>query len=175
MAALLRRVRRDNGLKEPFWPLVLDGLPTVARLRTTCKCGAAAPGNRLHHYWSCPVAAAVTGAIAAAAGSAVPRRMHAGWLCRAPPLMHASVWHLVCLAAIGAGSGGLASLGPHGAMDTCDSQQQLQATQSCKCGSFLDSSGKTDWHSGKHCAAVHQLQPGCAAASLSAHSDACIP
>lgn len=73
-------------------------------------------------YWACPVAAAVTGAIAAAAGSAVPCRMHAGWLCRAPPGIHDSVCDLVCLAAIGAGSGGLASLGPHGAMDTCDSQ-----------------------------------------------------
>lgn len=103
VAALLRRLWRlrcDNCLKEPFWLLVHDGLPTAARLRTTCKCGAPGPGDRLHHYWACPVAAAVTGAVAAAAGRAVPR--HAIWLCRAPPGIHAGVWDLVCLAAIAA-------------------------------------------------------------------------
>jgi len=103
VAALLRRLWRlrcDNGLKEPFWLLAHDGLPTAARLRTTCKCGAAAPCDRLHHYWSCPVAAAVIGAIAAAAGRAIPR--HAVWLCRTPPGIHAGVWDLVCLAAIAA-------------------------------------------------------------------------
>ena len=102
MAALLRRLWRlrcDNGLKEPFWLLVHDGLPAAARLRTTCKCGAAAPGDR-HHYWACPVADAVTATIAAAAGAAVAR--HAIWLCRAPPGIHAGVRDLVCLAAIAA-------------------------------------------------------------------------
>ena len=76
VAALVRRLWRlrcDNSLKEPFWLLVHDGLPTAARLLTTCKCGATAPGDRLHRYWACQVAAAVIATIVAAAGRAVPR------------------------------------------------------------------------------------------------------
>ena len=103
MAALLQRLWRlrcDNGLKEPFWLLAHNGLPTAARLQSSCKCGAAAPGDRLHHYWACPVAAAVLSSIAAAAGGSIPR--HAIWLCRAPAGIYAGVWDLVCLAAVAA-------------------------------------------------------------------------
>jgi hypothetical protein len=103
VAALLQRLWRlrcDNGLKEPFWLLAHNGLPTAARLQSSCKCGAAAPGDRLHHYWACPVAAAVLSSIAAAAGGSIPR--HAIWLCRAPAGIYAGVWDLVCLAAVAA-------------------------------------------------------------------------
>ncbi|PRW56997.1 ERD4-related membrane [Chlorella sorokiniana] len=103
VAALLQRLWRlrcDNGLKEPFWLLAHNGLPTAARLQSSCKCGAAAPGDRLHHYWACPVAAAVLSSIAAAAGGSIPRR--AIWLCRAPAGIYAGVWDLVCLAAVAA-------------------------------------------------------------------------
>ncbi|PRW33265.1 Transposon TX1 uncharacterized 149 kDa [Chlorella sorokiniana] len=103
VAALLQRLWRlrcDNGLKEPFWLLAHNGLPTAARLQSSCKCGAAAPGDRLHHYWACPVAAAVLSSIAAAAGGSIPR--HAIWLCRAPAGVYAGVWDLVCLAAVAA-------------------------------------------------------------------------
>lgn len=101
--ALLRRLWRlrcDNGLKEPFWLLAHNGLPTAARLQTTCQCGAAAHGDRLHHYWACPVAAAVVSTVAAAAGCNISRPTI--WLCRAPPGIHAGVWDLVCLAAVAA-------------------------------------------------------------------------
>ena len=58
--ALLRRLWRlhcDNGFKKPFRLLAHTGLPISVWLQTTCKCGAAAAGDRLHHYWACPVAA----------------------------------------------------------------------------------------------------------------------
>ena len=100
LLARLWRLRCPNDVKEAFWLLVHDGHPTAARLRTTCLCGAEGPGDRLHHYWGCPAARAVTAAISAALGATTSRP--AVWLCRAPAGVHSGVWALVCLAAVDA-------------------------------------------------------------------------
>ena len=61
LLALLRRlwrVRWENQHKEPFWRLVYNAIPTAARLHLDqpCQCGAAAPADRHHHFWECPIA-----------------------------------------------------------------------------------------------------------------------
>jgi len=105
LAALRRlwRVRCENRLKEPFWRLTQDGLPTAERLHAgnLCACGDPSPSpGRLHHYWACPVARAVVDSISAAVGNPVPRA--AIWLARVPAGVQADVWCVVCLAAIAA-------------------------------------------------------------------------
>ena len=50
-----------NAIKETFWRLVVDGLPTAARRhasRELCACGGLAP-DRAHHFWVCPVATSI--------------------------------------------------------------------------------------------------------------------
>ena len=74
LLALLNRMwhtRWENERKEPFWRLVYDAFPTAARLHLEqpCLCGAAAPADRHHHFWACPVAQAVVAAVASAAGA----------------------------------------------------------------------------------------------------------
>jgi hypothetical protein len=58
--AQLWRLRWDNSVKEVFWRLVYDGLPTAARQHRpfSCACDSFSP-DRLHHFWDCPVAKAV--------------------------------------------------------------------------------------------------------------------
>ena len=112
--ATLRRLWRipwTGKAKEPFWRLVLDGMPTQARMHFAagnggCSCGNTALTDRLHHFWDCPPAKAVRTAIVAAAASAghpLPEldRAHI-WLARSPPGMHQGVWDVVALAAVGA-------------------------------------------------------------------------
>jgi hypothetical protein len=93
----------DNSRKEVFWRLVLDGLPSAARMHmlgVSCDCGAVAP-DRQHHFWGCPVAQAVTQVLQ----QQLPPQCHMQrvnvWLCRPPsPIVHAGVWQVVCLAAV---------------------------------------------------------------------------
>ena len=50
-----------NTMKEPFWRLTVNGIPTAERRRARrelCGCGACCP-DRSHHFWSCPVARSV--------------------------------------------------------------------------------------------------------------------
>lgn len=98
----LWRVRCDNRVKEPFWRLVHDAIPTAARLHRDdgCHCGAGPPADRLHHFWGCAVARGVIDDISAALGATVGRA--ALWLGRAPPTVCGGVWDLVCLAAVAA-------------------------------------------------------------------------
>ena len=113
---LLRRLWRlpwENCQKEPFWRLIYDAFPTAARLHLDepCMCGGA-PADRHHHYWSCPVAQAVTDSISAALAERQPQ--HAPqpltlgqlWLARPPGGVHEGVWQVVCLAALRAMDGG---------------------------------------------------------------------
>ena len=108
-------LRWDNHHKEILWRLPLDGLCTAARMHNAqdpCICGALMPG-RAHHFYDCPVAAAVLQNISAnlpnawcsrqADGSAVLRK-HL-WLMQPPPgprRLHHGVWHVVCVAALNA-------------------------------------------------------------------------
>ena len=82
----LWQLKWDNARKELFWRLVLDGLPTSARMHMlgqTCACGILAPG-RLHHYWECPVAQAVVHTI----DTQLPQHHHVRrinvWLAKVP-------------------------------------------------------------------------------------------
>lgn len=97
----------ENCHKEPFWRLVYDAFPTAARMHLDqpCLCGGA-PADLEHHFWACPVAAAVTTSISAAilehrpAAAAAPITVSQLWLGRPPHGVHEGVWHVVCLAAI---------------------------------------------------------------------------
>ena len=107
---LLRQLWRlpwENCHKEPYWRLVYDAFPTAARLHLDqpCLCGGA-PADRHHHFWTCPVAVAVTTSISAAITehqpAAPPVTVAQLWLARPPPGVHAGVWQVVCLAAVAA-------------------------------------------------------------------------
>ena len=94
-----------NQHKEVFWRLTLDALPNSARLHNAvpCICGAPTP-DRMHHFWSCPVA---EGMIAAPSDHLLSRGLLSS------PLLPLHVL-LACTAAIltaacGALAGGLLS------------------------------------------------------------------
>ena len=110
----LWRLPWENCRKEPFWRLIYDAFPTAARMHLPdpCICGGA-PADRQHHFWDCPVARSVVGAIsaalhgqpaataAAAAGGAPPALPQRSiWLAAPPPAVHEGVWSVVCLAAV---------------------------------------------------------------------------
>jgi hypothetical protein len=102
--ALLRKVwclRWDNQRKELLWRLVLNGLPTAARmdmLGEACQCGVMAPGCR-HHFWECPPAHAVRAVMELAVGC--PISCEHVWLARPPRAgLHGGVWRVVSLAAL---------------------------------------------------------------------------
>ena len=105
----LWKLRWDNHFKEIYWRLAYDGLATSQRLRQedqSCACGSAGPGRR-HHFWDCPVAAAVRQEVqrglAAAWASGALRPSHV-WTMRQPTgvsrALHTGVWRVVCLAAL---------------------------------------------------------------------------
>ncbi len=101
----------DNFIKEVYWRLTLNAIPTAARLHRTsaaCLCGCAIP-DRKHHFWLCPVAQAVVQVLAGevSAASPAPARPVAVsaasvWLLDPPPGVEGQVWAVACLAAMGA-------------------------------------------------------------------------
>lgn len=110
----LWRLRWDNGYKEVYWRLALDGLATAARMHMpseSCLCGHLCPG-RLHHFWQCPVAVAVVREVLAGLPPAWCTRPVGGppalacshvWLMTPPRgrrRVCAGVWRVVCLAAL---------------------------------------------------------------------------
>ena len=108
----LWRLKCGNHIKEPYWRLVLDALPTARRRGATteqCCCGAIA-ADREHHYWGCQLARRVVAALDAevAAFASHYGRVHTPltaadvWLCRAPVGVLPWLWQLVCMAAIAA-------------------------------------------------------------------------
>ena len=79
----------ENSHKEALWRLAVDGVPLLGNTHiggvpAACKCGMDLGGAspRLHHFWACPVAQAVVGAVSGASGSFVSR--DALWLVRCP-------------------------------------------------------------------------------------------
>ena len=100
----------ENQHKEVYWRLVLNGLPLASRMRSSgpqpCACGCPDPHpGRRHHFWDCPLAAAVRSTLAAQlAGQQLSRQQL--WLMRHPASVHAGVWDAVCLAALAAMDGG---------------------------------------------------------------------
>ena len=106
LLALLRRlwrVRWENERKEAFWRLAYDAHPTAARLHLDqpCDCGAA-PADRHHHFWACPVAQAVVDALSGAVAPPQPLTKPNIWLARAPTTVYCGVWDVACLAAVAA-------------------------------------------------------------------------
>jgi hypothetical protein len=107
-AQLLRQLWRlpwANKHKETFWRLALNGLPLAARMpgsERPCSCGTsgALPGRR-HHFWECPVAAAVVHSLADQLNGQ-PLSPANIWLAQPPTGVHAGVWQVVCLASIAA-------------------------------------------------------------------------
>ena len=98
------QLKWENSRKEVLWRLVFDGFPTAARMHLAdehCACGQAVPGWQ-HHYWQCPVAQAVVGAIQSQlpAGTAPLQPAHL-WVGRLPHEgLHTGVWRVVMLAAL---------------------------------------------------------------------------
>ena len=97
----------ENSHKEALWRLAVDGVPLLGNTHiggvpAACKCGMDLTGAspRLHHFWACPVAQAVVGAVSGASGSFVSR--DALWLVRCPDGLDQEVWDVVCLAALSA-------------------------------------------------------------------------
>jgi len=111
-ADALRAVRRsvwrglvwDNGRKEPWWRLAVDGFPNAVRMGRPgerCPCGLA-PVDRLHDFWECPAAGAVVAALRAELGPGTAMNRAHVWLMEPPGGVNARVWQVVCLAAVAA-------------------------------------------------------------------------
>jgi hypothetical protein len=99
----LWQLRWDNRVKEVFWRLVYDGLPTAARQHRpfSCACASFTP-CRLHHFWDCPVAQAVLASVSARLPGAPVLPRPAVWLCVPPTGQHEEAWAVVCLCALAA-------------------------------------------------------------------------
>jgi hypothetical protein len=102
--AMLKRVwalRWDNQRKELLWRLVLNGLPTAARMDMVgeaCQCGVMAPGCR-HHFWECPAVAPLRGEVERHVGCVV--QCEHVWVARHPRAgLHKGVWQVVALATL---------------------------------------------------------------------------
>lgn len=107
-AQLLRQLWRlpwANSHKETYWRLALNGLPLAARMTGSdrpCSCGSSGPlPGRRHHFWECPVAAAVVSTLAEQL-SGHPLSPANLWLAQPPAGVHEGVWQVVCLASIAA-------------------------------------------------------------------------
>ena len=115
-AALARawRLRWENGRKEAYWLLALDGALTGVRAtygHATASACVVCPGtlaDRLHVFWACPSARAVRAAIEAQLrrrGHDAPLTREQLWLMQPPPTpaaLHDDLWCVVCVAAAAA-------------------------------------------------------------------------
>ena len=95
---------------EPYWRLVINGLPTGERMHqtgpaVTCACGNGR-SNREHHYWACDVAVAVVTAMTDGLQHwqpTLPGPLRANvWLMQPPRGVHQDLWDIVCLAGVAA-------------------------------------------------------------------------
>ncbi len=112
---LWKRVKWDNFFKEVYWRMIVNGLPTAARMHQAsshCLCNSVCPDLK-HHYWDCPIAQAVVRAVLSQltpawctrVPGACPVQQQHVWLMQPPAgpnRLHCTVWMVVCLAAINA-------------------------------------------------------------------------
>jgi hypothetical protein len=113
----------ENHHKEVLWRMSLNGVRGAGGHdicpKGACPCGwqlpeqdrstpdirenVGAPALRMHYFWECPLARAVSSEInRALSGSAVCLVAHL-WLCRKPVArLHDTIWLVVCLAALSA-------------------------------------------------------------------------
>ena len=115
MEKLLQDIWRTpcgNPVKETFWRLIVDGLPTAARRHAVgelCECGSVSP-DRAHHFWACRVARSIVqnmqrqvDAFLLATGRPnVQLAARHVWLCEVPIGVHPWLWRTVCMAAVSA-------------------------------------------------------------------------
>ena len=102
----LWRLPWTNRHKEVYWRLTLDAVPTAARLHNADPsiCGAPAP-DRMHHFWSCPVAAGLLAVLSdhlLSRGLLPSPLLPLHVLLAQPPSsrLHVGLWQVVCLATI---------------------------------------------------------------------------
>ena len=119
LSKLWRCVKWDNLFKEVYWRMLLNGLPTAARMHLSdskCLCGVVCPDLK-HHYWDCPIAQSVVQVVSSQLSptwcsrspDVCPLKQHHVWLMQPPAgpnRLHATTWLVVCLAAINAMDGG---------------------------------------------------------------------
>jgi hypothetical protein len=130
--ARLWKLKWDNTHFALYLRLALNGLPVAARmgpLGRPCPCGVCRPDRR-HHFWECPVAKAVIECISHQLGADVQLTPATVWLGYPPPGVHAGVWDVVCLAAIGAMDSGRRRLAKHGPACGRDALEKLRLVQS---------------------------------------------
>ena len=96
----LWKLKWDNRYKEVYWRLVLNGLPTAARMHREIPCAACAAlsPDRAHHFWTCPVAQSFVSSLSAYLQRPVTAVQLL--LCCPPRSIHSGVWSVVCLAAV---------------------------------------------------------------------------
>ena len=101
-----------NAVKETFWRMIVDALPTAARRHASgelCACGRVMP-DRAHHFWVCPVARNIVqhvqrqldAFLTATSGPGVQLTVQHVWLCKVPPRVQPWLWRTVCMAAVSA-------------------------------------------------------------------------
>ncbi len=101
------RLPWENTRKEVLWRLAVNGIPG-AHVHGACACGAAPPAqrlpqhNRLHAFWECPVARAVTAQLAAGAGVQQLERSCVWLLLPPSPAFVLIAWQVAALAALDA-------------------------------------------------------------------------
>jgi hypothetical protein len=99
------RLRWSNERKELYWRLLVDGLPTAARMHLegeagACPCGHAGPVGWQHHFWECPAARRVASAVGARLPAGTPLTRRHLWLMCAPPGVRVDAWRVVALCAL---------------------------------------------------------------------------
>ena len=122
VAAFWQRILRtawsigfENVFKETMWRLSIDavrhrGSRNDAGQRVTCDCGQGTC-DRIHHFHTCPVAAAVYDAIAAAIPNCPPLERYHVWLAQPPTAaLHPELWLVICMAALSAMDSGRRAL-----------------------------------------------------------------
>jgi hypothetical protein len=96
----------ENKWKEPFWRLAMNGFTAfsvhdadrAAGRLPKCPCfRVMGAGDRMHHFWNCPVAEALRTHLRVRAGLTRDLRREELWLATAPVGMHQCVWDVVCL------------------------------------------------------------------------------
>lgn len=107
----------ENYQKEVVWRLVLDGLPTIARLhsQSTCPCGTAQgpDAGREHVYFECAAIQPILHSIMIQLQGEwelppqqQPIQKHHVWLAVRPTAaLHQGIWDVVCLSALSAMEG----------------------------------------------------------------------
>ena len=103
--ARLLVLKWENEYKEVMWRLLLNGFPgfSMHAVRgaqaARCPCGdTMSTGDRLHHFWECPIAQSLRTELEAESGLSLARRNL--WLLEPLAGMNSLVWDVVCLSAV---------------------------------------------------------------------------